>query len=115
MERVKLAEVSEHSTERFTKRICFQNAQVLVFVLTFTPGQRLPAHQHKGSSVVIHVAAGSGSVSVDEQVTQVGRGDVLLVGGDERFSVANDGGEDLVLLVSLSPNPTDPAFSRPVG
>lgn len=115
MERVRISEVSVPSAERFTKRICFSDPQVLVFVLTFSPGQALPPHKHPGTTVVLHVAGGSGQVTVDGQESSVDRGDVLLVTGEEEFSVKNSGTEPLRLLVSLSPNPTNPAYSKNLG
>lgn len=115
MDRVNVSEVSVRSADRFTKRICFNDPQVLVFVLTFAPGQSLPPHKHPGSKVVLHVHGGSGVMVIDGQEVSVADGDVLLVTGEEELAVRNTGEQDLVLLVSLSPNPTNPAYARPVG
>lgn len=115
MERVNVSALSVVSEARFTKRIGLSNPQVLVFVLTFAPGQELPKHKHPGSSLVVHVTGGSGVVVVDGHETPVSTGDVLLVEGEEEFSVRNTGGEALVLLASLSPNPSDPRYAQPVG
>jgi len=43
----------EFKDESFTKRIIFEEEQVLTFVLNFKPGQSLPVHKHENSSVVL--------------------------------------------------------------
>jgi len=115
VETTSLEALSKVSEANFTKRICFSNSQVLVFVLTFAPGQQLPKHKHPGSSLVVHVTRGSGVVVVDDSETAVSAGDILLVEGEEEFSVRNTGSEPLVLLASLSPNPTDRRYAQPIG
>ncbi|HWI62618.1 MAG TPA: cupin domain-containing protein [Symbiobacteriaceae bacterium] len=115
MERVQISAMAVPSAERFTKRVCFSDPQVLVFTLTFAPGQTLPAHKHPGSTVVLHVHTGAGVVSNGEREETVTSGDVLLVTAEEELGVRNTGTETLVLLVSLSPNPTNPAYSKNLG
>ncbi|HWI52951.1 MAG TPA: cupin domain-containing protein [Symbiobacteriaceae bacterium] len=114
MERVNVSEKSVLSAERFTKQICFSHPDVLVFVLTFSPGQALPPHRHPGSAVVLHVSAGTGLAVVDGRESPLAAGDVLLVPGNEELTVRNTGEAALVLLVSLSPNPTNPAYSKEI-
>ncbi len=115
MERVNIAEVSVVSADRFTKKICFNHEQVLVFVLTFAPGQALPAHRHPGSAVVLQVFGGNGTITVDGQESPIKQGDAILVNGDEEMQVRNSGQETLTLYVTLSPNPTNPAFRKEIG
>lgn len=115
MKRVRVPDVSVLSAERFTKRVCFDDPQVLVFVLTFSPGQVLPPHRHPGSSVVLYACEGSGEMAADGNASSFGPGDTLLVTGEEELSVRNTGETPLVLLVSLSPNPTNKAFARELG
>ena len=52
---------------------------------------------------------------MDDSETPVSAGDILLVQGEEEFSVRNTGTEALVLLASLSPNPSDRRYAQPVG
>lgn len=115
MKRVRVADISVLSVERFTKRVCFDDPQVLVFVLTFSAGQELPPHKHRNSSVVLYICEGSGEMVIDGTVSSIQQGETLLVGGDEELAVRNTGEAPLVLLVSLSPNPTNRAFSRELG
>ncbi|MEW8978640.1 MAG: cupin domain-containing protein [Symbiobacterium sp.] len=115
MEKVNLSQLTVVSEGGLAKRIGFSHPQVLVFVLTLTPGRELPKHKHPGSSLVIHVVAGSGVVVVDGKETPVAAGDLLLVEGEEEFSARNTGLEALVLLASLSPRPADPRYAQPVG
>jgi quercetin dioxygenase-like cupin family protein len=115
MERVRVSEVSVHSPGKVTKRVCFQRPEVLAFVLTLSPGQAVPAHRHPGSALVMHVSAGSGLVIVDGKENPVLPGDVLLLDGEEELAIRNTGEEALLLLVSLSPNPSDPRFAQEHG
>lgn len=115
MERVHISQVSVQSDQRFTKRVCFNHPQALVFVLTFSPGQTLPPHKHPGSAVVLTISAGSGELEVDKTGSPVVQGDVLLVSGDEELAIRNTGSEALVVLVTLSPNPTNPAYGKEIG
>lgn len=115
MERVQISQVSVQSEERFTKRVCFNHPQALVFLLTFSPGQALPAHRHPGSAVVLTISAGSGEIEVDGATSPIAQGDLLLVTGDEQLAIRNPGSEALVVLVTLSPNPTNPAYAKEIG
>jgi quercetin dioxygenase-like cupin family protein len=115
MERVTISELSTVSAERFTKRICFNTPDVLVFVLTFAPGQALPAHKHPGSTLTLQVSAGTGLAIVDGQESPITQGEVLLLQGEEELAVRNTGSAPLVLLASLSPNPTNPAYRKELG
>lgn len=115
MERVNIAEVSVVSPDRFTKKICFNHPQVLAFVLTFAPGQALPAHKHPGAATVLQVFAGSGTIIVDGQESPMRQGDVVRLEGEEELQVRNSGQETLILYVTLSPNPTNPAFRKEIG
>jgi len=115
MQRVSVQAVSVQNPNTVTKRVCFQTPEVLVFVLTLGQGHSIPPHKHPGSALVMHVSAGSGLITVDGQEHRVQQGDVILLTGDEELGMQNPGQEPLVLLVSLSPNPSDPAFSREHG
>ncbi|HLO03274.1 MAG TPA: cupin domain-containing protein [Symbiobacteriaceae bacterium] len=105
MERVHLPEVSVPSTERFTKKVCFNYPQAQVFVLTFSPGQALPPHRHPGSVVVLQVWSGTGLVVTDGQESPIAPGDVLFVTSEEELALRNTGDEPLAVLVTLTPNP----------
>lgn len=115
MQRTAVSKVSVQNPAKVTKRICFQTPDVLVFVLTLGPGHSVPPHKHPGSTLVMHVSAGSGLITADGQEHRVEPGDLLLLTGDEELGMQNPGQEPLVLLVSLCPNPSDPAFSREHG
>ena len=79
-----------------------------MFVLTFAPGQELP---NTGTPVPRSWFASRGDPGSWSQTAvrrRLSAGDILLVEGEEEFAVRNTGSEALVLLASLSPNPSDP-------
>lgn len=106
MERVHLPAVSVPSTERFTRHVCFNHPQFLVFLLTFTPGQSLPPHRHPGSAVMLQVWSGTGLLITDGQESPIAQGDALFVTGDEELAIKSTGDQPLTVLVTLSPNPS---------
>lgn len=105
MERVHLPEVSVPSAERFTRHVCLNHPQAQVFVLTFSPGQALPAHRHPGSVVVLQVWTGTGIVVTDGQESAIAPGNVLFVTSEEELSLRNTGEEPLTVLVTLVKDP----------
>lgn len=115
MEHVRLSERVVPASDRFTKRICFNHSQVLAFVLTFSPGQALPPHRHPGSAVVLQVLQGQGTLTINGEERPIQSGDAVLAEGDEVLAATNTGSDSLALFVTLSPNPTNPAYAKELG
>lgn len=91
--------------ERFTKKVIFQKAESVVFVLNFMPGQALPKHKHPNTDVYILVLQGNGTVTVDELDTPLSALDVLHCDGNEEFSFINTGDAPVSLFVQLTKIP----------
>ncbi len=104
-----LDDCRDTSTAGFTKRMIHQSPAGLVFTLNFQPGQTLPAHTHAESEIVVTVLAGEGQATVDGRVQRLQTGTVLHCNGNESFSVQNNGGSVLSLLVFLAPG--NPKFA----
>ncbi|GAB6180510.1 hypothetical protein JCM14036_18290 [Desulfotomaculum defluvii] len=99
----------------FAKRIIYQDDNVVTFVLNFRPGQALPPHTHYQSTVVIHVFAGQGEITADENTVTVTTGDIVTVKGNETLSVKNTGSENLTLYVNMAPRPSDSRYNADIG
>jgi quercetin dioxygenase-like cupin family protein len=112
MEQLQISEIAVESAERFTKRICFNNPQVLVFTLTFRPGQTLPAHRHPRSAAVLQVFSGAGQVTIDGRESPITQGELLLVTSEEELGISNTSEAALTVLVTLSPNPNNPVYTK---
>ncbi|WP_226037047.1 cupin domain-containing protein [Aquibacillus saliphilus] len=107
MKKQNLSEYIEFSEERFTKRVVFKEGQSTVFLLNFKPGQSLPAHKHPGTNVYLQLLQGEGTFTFDGEKVAVTKDDILVAGGDEELSFANDGSSNVSLYVMLNKIPDD--------
>lgn len=107
MEIKRLGEFTDFQESRFTKRIVHKQDESVVFVLNFQDGQQLPPHKHPGTQVYILVLQGQGVITVDGRETEIGKNDIVRVGGDEEFSFANAAGEKTSLYVCLNKIPDE--------
>lgn len=99
---------------QFTKRIVFEDDEVLSFVLNFKPGQTLPVHQHENSAVTIYVIQGKGEAQVGEEMQKLQKGSALLAKGKEPFGIPKVE-EDLSLFVTITPKPNNTKYSQEIG
>lgn len=97
-----------------TKRIVFSSPQVLCFVLSLMPGQSVPEHRHEQSALTITVLKGRGQARVNGKMAALSLGTILYLDGQDEFSIPI-AGEDLALLVTVSPNPENKVFSQEVN
>jgi len=104
----------EFKDDHFTKRIIFEEEQVLSFVLNFKPGQSLPVHKHENSAVIFIVLQGKGEVKINEEVQKLHKGSVVLANGKDEFSIPKVE-EDLSIFVNISPKPSNTKFSKEIG
>lgn len=102
------------SDKTFTKRVLFADQNILCFVLNFKAGQSLPAHRHETSTLMLHVLGGKGTLRVNSETVALKAGDYLSVQGEDDFEVPAVA-EDMTLLVSLSPNPSNALYAKSLG
>ncbi len=96
-----------------SKKIVFNTPKVLCFVLSLMPGQTIPEHRHEQSALTITVLKGRGQARVNGKVLALTLGTILYLDGQDEFSIPV-AEEDLALLVTVSPNPENKAFSQEV-
>ncbi|WP_019229852.1 cupin domain-containing protein [Sedimentibacter sp. B4] len=99
---------------QFTKRIIFEDEDVLSFVLNLKPGQSLPTHQHENSALTFIVIQGKGEVQVGEEVQKIQKGSAVLAKGKESFGIPSVE-EDLSIFVTLTPKPNNTKFAQEIG
>lgn len=110
----KLEDSIVFSDKTLTKRVLFANDQVLSFVLNLKPGQVLPVHRHEHSTLEMVTLAGSGEVLVNSEKEKLEKGSVVMARGEDDFSIPRVD-EDMSLLVTISPNPTNDMYSKEFG
>ncbi|MDD2370407.1 MAG: cupin domain-containing protein [Firmicutes bacterium] len=102
------------SDESITKKIIFDEEKVLVFVLNFKAGQKLPVHKHGSSALLYTVLSGSGEMLVNDKIVKLEEGSIGLVNGDDDFSIPFVE-KDMSLFVTLSPRPEDERYAQKIG
>jgi quercetin dioxygenase-like cupin family protein len=107
MEIKSILDHKEYSETNFTKRIIFKNGESTVFILNFSPGQKLPAHKHPGTEVYLLVLNGSGSFTINGKDTPATENDVVHVSGDEDLAFENTGDHPASLYVMLNKIPDE--------
>lgn len=103
----------EFKDDQLTKRIIFNEDEVLSFVLNLKKGQVLPVHQHENSAVVLIVLQGKGEIQVEKELQKIQKGSVVLAKGKEDFGIPTVE-EDLSLFVNISPKPHNTKFAQEI-
>ncbi len=106
-----LSEFVEYSDNNFTKKVIFSTKEQLSFVLNFKQGQSLPTHKHENSTLVLTVLSGTGDIKINDNVQEMEKGTVVMAYGQDDFGIPNVT-EDMSVLVTISPNPTNNAYSE---
>ncbi|MEW4427455.1 cupin domain-containing protein [Paenibacillus sp. 7516] len=113
MSTISLQAVKEFQTERFTKRILFQQNGGVTFALHFLPGQQLPVHKHPGSDVLVLIIEGEGTIILDGVEQKVQQEDVICCSGEDTFAFHNTGNREARLFVVLNKVP-DESYARDI-
>ncbi|MEN6472115.1 MAG: hypothetical protein ABFC62_11670 [Clostridiaceae bacterium] len=82
--------------------------------MNFKAGQSLPAHRHESSTLMLNVLGGKGTPRVNSETGARNAGDYLSVKGEDDFEIPAVA-EDMTLLVSLSPNPSNAMYAKSPG
>ena len=71
----------------------------------FEPGQEHELHTHARQDKLYYVLEGRGEVTVEEERTAIGAGDLVLARSGEKHALKNPGPERLVVMVVMGPPP----------
>ncbi|SDX56210.1 cupin domain-containing protein [Paenibacillus sp. PDC88] len=107
MIRTNLKQYQEYQEHKFTKRIIHKEKDNVIFLLNFSPGAKLPAHQHPNAHVYILVLDGEGVITSNGSDLFVKSGDVIHIDGEEMMSYQNGEGSHSSLYVVLTKIPSE--------
>lgn len=107
MIRTNLKQYQEYQEHKFTKRIIHKEKDNVIFLLNFSPGAELPAHQHPNANVYILVLNGEGVITSDGADVLVKSGDVIHIDGEEMLSFQNGAESYSSLYVVLTKIPSE--------
>ena len=114
MKKFNLSDYKVQPQGKLSKRVIFQDNNVLAFILNFAPGAVLPNHTHFTSTLLMKVMQGTANVTIEGQIVPVTEGDLLQIEGSENMSVENTGNGKLELYITLSPTPTAVDYAKDV-
>jgi len=70
---------------------------------TIPVGGTVTLHYHKVTEELYYIVSGSGLMTIEDEVKEVGPGDTIVIVPGQRHKIANNGKVPLVLLASCSP------------
>ena len=95
--------------DKMQKANLFETPQMFCDVYCLEPGQEQKVHSHPGATKFYYVIEGEGSFTIGDATRTLGPGGVAWSAPDEAHGVENRGNVQLVVLVSMAPNPNYPA------
>jgi len=107
-----LSEYIVYNDERLTKKIIYAEPDMLMFVLNLKPGQKLPRHGHENGTLAIQILAGNGTIKINDTPERLESGQLYYLAGTDMLEVP-EVTENLSLLVTIAPNPSNPIFRQP--
>lgn len=113
MNHINLEEKMVFKDTQLTKKIVFNDDDVLGFVLNLKKGQTLPFHKHEESALTLLVLQGRAELQVGNEIQEIHKGSAVVAKGSEEFGIPKVE-EDISLFVTLTPKPKDPKFSQEI-
>jgi quercetin dioxygenase-like cupin family protein len=93
------------SDEKMQKIPLYESSKYFCDLYCLKPGQDQRIHSHSQSDKIYFVLKGKGMFHIAGQERELGSGQAVLAQPGEAHGVRNDAGEDLVLLVFMTPRP----------
>jgi redox-sensitive bicupin YhaK (pirin superfamily) len=112
MEQKVLGDFMVFAADHLTKKIIYQDNDILTFVLNLKPGQKLPRHGHEGGTLTLQILQGAGTIAVNDQTNNMVTGQIYFLAGTDLLEVP-EVTKDLSLLVNIAPNPSNPIYRQP--
>jgi quercetin dioxygenase-like cupin family protein len=101
-------EFRRFAADKMQKVNLFETSQMFCDVYCLEPGQAQKVHAHPGATKFYYVIEGEGTFTLGDATRTLGPGGLAWSEPDEPHGVENHGDEQLVLLVSMAPNPNLP-------
>lgn len=99
------ASKAEFRTEKMGKADLVSAKNLFAGLNSFEPGQEHALHTHPGQDKLYYVLEGAGDVTVGEETSRIGPGDLVLAKDGEPHALRNPGPERLVVMVVMAPPP----------
>ena len=113
MELKNLNDYVKFKKESLTKQIIYSDSKVLCFILNLLPGHTIPVHKQENSVLTAIVLKGKAVLTVNGKDYELSDDSQLIIELTDDFGIPTVK-EDLSLYVSLSPNPENPIYAKPV-
>jgi quercetin dioxygenase-like cupin family protein len=93
------------SDEKMQKVSLFGSDHYFCDLYCLKPGQEQRVHRHKDSDKIYSVVEGTGHFHIAGEERSLRAGDIVIAKPEEDHGVRNEAGDNLVLLVFMSPRP----------
>ncbi|HAV20316.1 MAG TPA: cupin [Firmicutes bacterium] len=113
MDQKEIKSFIEFNHEHLTKKIIYQDEYLLTFMLNLKPGQTLPRHGHEGGTLIVEVIQGLGVIAINDAKQILQARQLFFLLGKDMLEVP-EVVENLSLLVTIAPNPSNPIYKKPV-
>ncbi len=93
------------AADKMQKVSLFETPQMFCDVYCLEPGQAQKVHAHAGATKFYYVIEGEGTFVIGDATGTLGPGGIAWCAPEEAHGVENRGNVQLVVLVSMAPNP----------
>jgi mannose-6-phosphate isomerase-like protein (cupin superfamily) len=105
MEAIVVADLIAFNPDKMSKNVIFESTHMFYDLYCLKPGQAQKVHVHQGSDKVYFVVAGEGVFTVGDVEARHSAGVAVMARSGEAHGIRNDGPQDLVALVVMTPRP----------
>ena len=105
MEAQSIHDLIRFADEKMQKIPVFESAKYFFDVYCLKPGQDQRVHTHAESDKIYFVVQGKATFHIAGDERELGAGQTVIARPNEAHGVRNASGEDLVLLVFMTPRP----------
>ena len=112
MEVLNIDEMTEYEEARRVRKRLFMKEQIEAELVCYEPGQSTVEHHHIGQDEIFIIIDGAGTIFVDGERRQVGKGDMIFAPADKPHSVEVDQGERMTMVFVKAPGRTRKAKTQ---
>ncbi len=93
------------NSEKIHKATLHKSKNILLGLNCLVPGQVQTIHAHEGQDKFYYVIEGEGVFIIGDEKKTYGTGHIVWASAGAVHGVSNQGNEDLILLVGITPSP----------
>lgn len=105
MEAQNIHELSHFADEKMQKIPVFESSKYFFDIYCLKPGQEQRVHSHAESDKIYVVQQGRATFHIAGEEKELGIGQAVIARPNEAHGVRNASGDDVVLLVFMTPRP----------